>query len=248
MRGNHNWIRRGLEKKRSNFKFENWWLKVEGFTDLIQAWWNEFLVEGCPNYRLNVKLRMLKEKLKEWRNANFGKLVNKKNSLLEELAEIDELQGARDLTEDEMKDGLEGGPLSAPSCKLGRWESSASIRNFLGTRMITAMHWCGILNEEKRKGKEEKSEQDQGKEPVVVLQEYEEVFMEPKELPPFIWQFDHITLKERSAATSSKKALTSASVLTLTDFSLVFTMKTDAYDVDIGTVPMQKGQAIAYLS
>ncbi|KAH0714660.1 hypothetical protein KY284_007565 [Solanum tuberosum] len=57
---------------------------------------------------------------------------------------------------------------------------------------------CGILNEEKRKGKEEKSEQDQGKEPVVVLQDYEEVFMEPKELPPFIWQFDHITLKERS--------------------------------------------------
>lgn len=47
---------------------------------------------------------------------------------------------------------------------------------------------------------------------------------------------------DRSTATSS--TLTSASVLTLTDFFFVFTMKIDAYDVDIGTVPMQKGQAI----
>ncbi|KAG5575483.1 hypothetical protein H5410_055617, partial [Solanum commersonii] len=177
------------EKKRSNFKFENWWLKVEGFTDLIQAWWNEFLVEGCPNYRLNVKLRMLKEKLKEWRNANFGKLVNKKNSLLEELAEIDELQGARDLTEDEMKKSrvlwkernakcsgdksnniqkiiMNSVSLLYFRCKQDMMGDTELFVDFIGR--------CGILNEEKRKGKEEKSEQDQGKEPVVVLQEYEE--------------------------------------------------------------------------
>ncbi|KAK6803376.1 hypothetical protein RDI58_001160 [Solanum bulbocastanum] len=90
------------EKQRSNFKFENWWIKVEGFTELIQVWWNEFLVEGCPDYRLNIKLKMLKEKLNDWSKANFGMIANKKNSLLEELAEIDELQGTRDLTEDEM--------------------------------------------------------------------------------------------------------------------------------------------------
>jgi len=74
------------EQKRSNFKFENWWLKVEGFTNLIQSWWNEFLVEGCPDYILNIKLRMLKQKLKEWSKSNFGELTSKKNSLLEELA------------------------------------------------------------------------------------------------------------------------------------------------------------------
>jgi len=51
---------------------------VEGFTDLIQAWLNEFLVQGCPDYRLNVKLKMFKEKLTEWSKANFGKLVNKR--------------------------------------------------------------------------------------------------------------------------------------------------------------------------
>ncbi|WMV13355.1 hypothetical protein MTR67_006740 [Solanum verrucosum] len=90
------------EQKRSNFKFENWWLKVEGFTNLIQSWWNEFLVEGCPDYILNIKLRMLKQKLKEWSKSNFGELTSKKNSLLEELAEIDLIQETRELTEDEV--------------------------------------------------------------------------------------------------------------------------------------------------
>ncbi|KAG5624619.1 hypothetical protein H5410_009837 [Solanum commersonii] len=90
------------EQKRSNFKFENWWLKVEGFTNLIQSWWNEFLVEGCPDYRLNIKLRMLKQKLKEWSKSNFGELTSKKNSLLEELAEIDLIQETRELSEDEV--------------------------------------------------------------------------------------------------------------------------------------------------
>jgi len=44
------------EHKRSNFKFENWWLKVEGFKEMVHSWWNEFTVEGCPDYKLNVNL------------------------------------------------------------------------------------------------------------------------------------------------------------------------------------------------
>lgn len=75
---------------------------MEGFTELIQVWWKEFLLEGYPDYRLNVKLKMLKEKFKKWSKANFGKIVNKKKNLQEKLAEIDELKGTRDLTEDEM--------------------------------------------------------------------------------------------------------------------------------------------------
>ena len=75
---------------------------MEGFTELIQVWWKEFLLEGYPDYRLNVKLKMLKEKFKKWSKANFGKIVNKKKNLQEKLAEIDELKGTRDLTEDEI--------------------------------------------------------------------------------------------------------------------------------------------------
>ncbi|WMV58251.1 hypothetical protein MTR67_051636 [Solanum verrucosum] len=57
---------------------------------------------GCPDYILNIKLRMLKQKLKEWSKSNFGELTSKKNSLLEELAEIDLIQETRELTEDEV--------------------------------------------------------------------------------------------------------------------------------------------------
>lgn len=90
------------EHKRSNFKFENWWLKVEGFKELVHSWWNEFIAEGCPDYKLNVKLRMLKQKLKDWSKTTFGEMTNKKNSLLEELAGIDLTMESRDLTEEEM--------------------------------------------------------------------------------------------------------------------------------------------------
>lgn len=90
------------ENKRSNFKFENWWLKVEGFNELIHGWWNEIEVEGCPDYKLSFKLRVMKQKLKEWSKNTFGELINKKNNLLEELAEIDLAQESRDLSVDEM--------------------------------------------------------------------------------------------------------------------------------------------------
>ncbi|XP_059284325.1 uncharacterized protein LOC132037735 [Lycium ferocissimum] len=90
------------EQKKASFKFENWWLKVEGFNELIQNWWNEFLVEGCPDYIFCTKLKMLKQKLKDWSKTTSGELTNRKNSLLNELAEIDLRTDQRELSEDEM--------------------------------------------------------------------------------------------------------------------------------------------------
>lgn len=69
---------------------------------MIESWWNEFLEKSYPDYRLNIKLRMLKQKLKERSKSNFGELTSKKNSLLEELAETDLIQETRELTEDEV--------------------------------------------------------------------------------------------------------------------------------------------------
>ncbi|WMV12488.1 hypothetical protein MTR67_005873 [Solanum verrucosum] len=90
------------EQKSSYFKFENWCLNVEGINDMVQGWWNGFVVEGCPDYKFSIKLKMLKQKLKEWSKTTFGEFTNKRNNLLEELAEIDRTQDDRDLTEDEM--------------------------------------------------------------------------------------------------------------------------------------------------
>ncbi|WMV51646.1 hypothetical protein MTR67_045031 [Solanum verrucosum] len=88
--------------RKAYFKFENWWLNVEGFNDLVQNWWNGFVVEGCPDFKFSMKLKMLKHKLKEWSRVTFGELNNKKNILLSELAEMDLIQNDRVLTEDEM--------------------------------------------------------------------------------------------------------------------------------------------------
>lgn len=60
------------------------------------------VVVGRPDYKLSVKLRNLKQKLKVWSKATFGEQVSRKNSLLNELAELDLIQDNRSLTEDEM--------------------------------------------------------------------------------------------------------------------------------------------------
>lgn len=89
------------EHKISYFKFENWWLNVEGFNDMVQRW-NGFVVEGCPDYKFSITLKMLKQKLEVWSKTTLFEFSNKRNNLLEELAETDRTQDNRDLTEDEM--------------------------------------------------------------------------------------------------------------------------------------------------
>ncbi|WMV46576.1 hypothetical protein MTR67_039961 [Solanum verrucosum] len=75
-----NWI-----QKRSYFTLENWWLGVKGFKEQVQKWFSKFEVQGCLDFKLGKKLRLLNNKLKEWSRSNFGVLVNKKNSLLNDL-------------------------------------------------------------------------------------------------------------------------------------------------------------------
>ncbi|KAF3625972.1 ATP-dependent zinc metalloprotease FtsH [Capsicum annuum] len=89
------------EQRQSYFKFENWWLKVEGFNQLVHEWWNGFLVEGCPEYKLCTKLKMLKLKLKKWSRNAFSEMANRKNSLLEELSVWDKTWENRELSQDE---------------------------------------------------------------------------------------------------------------------------------------------------
>lgn len=73
---------------------------MEGFKELVQKWWSEFEVQGCPNCKLCSKLRLLKNKLKQRSRTNFGILANKKNNILTELADLDQIQEDRNLTEE----------------------------------------------------------------------------------------------------------------------------------------------------
>ena len=54
-----------VNKGRSAFKFENMWLKEEGFVERVRQWWNGYCFSGSPSFILARKLKALKEDLKK---------------------------------------------------------------------------------------------------------------------------------------------------------------------------------------
>ncbi|KAJ9704109.1 hypothetical protein PVL29_005411 [Vitis rotundifolia] len=101
----------GLRRGPSPFRFENMWLKVEGFKDLIRCWWQGMVVRGSPSYRLSVKLKELKQNLKVWNREVFGNLERNKAETLQQVEFWDSVEGERGLTEEELirkKEAKEG--------------------------------------------------------------------------------------------------------------------------------------------
>lgn len=89
------------EQKKSYFKFENWWLETEGFTDRVRNWWTSFIFEGRPDYILACKLKALKGRLKEWSQSNYGNVEIRKNLILHQISELDAIQQLRGLNEEQ---------------------------------------------------------------------------------------------------------------------------------------------------
>ncbi|RVW79961.1 hypothetical protein CK203_047500 [Vitis vinifera] len=60
------------------------WLKVEGFKDLIRSWWQGWWLEAA-SFKLNAKLKELKQKLKVWNREVFGRLECNKDAALQQV-------------------------------------------------------------------------------------------------------------------------------------------------------------------
>ncbi len=75
--------------KRS-FKFENMWLKTEGFVDRVKNWWSTYTFTGSPSFILASKLKALMEDLKCWNKYVFGDVNLKQLQLLADLSQFDE--------------------------------------------------------------------------------------------------------------------------------------------------------------
>ena len=69
---------RGMLRGKSAFKFENMWLKVEGFVDRVRQWWRGYHFVGPPSYVLDCKLKALKGDLKHWNKHVFGDVAFRK--------------------------------------------------------------------------------------------------------------------------------------------------------------------------
>lgn len=54
------------------FKFENMWLKVEGFVERVQQWWTRQCFVGSPRFVLAQKLKALKVDLKNGIGRSLG--------------------------------------------------------------------------------------------------------------------------------------------------------------------------------
>ena len=88
-----------VRRSRSAFKFENMWLKVEGFVNRVKHWWDGYSFTGSPSFILAQKLKALKADLKKWNREEFGDLAFRKKNLLTELMGLDareELVGLSD--------------------------------------------------------------------------------------------------------------------------------------------------------
>ena len=90
----------------SPFRFENMWLKVEGFKELIRDWWQSFEFRGTHSYVLMEKNKALKVKLKEWNKGVFGNVDEQKKSALKKVALWDDIESRRPLSNGERQERM----------------------------------------------------------------------------------------------------------------------------------------------
>ncbi|RVW53836.1 Trafficking protein particle complex II-specific subunit 120-like [Vitis vinifera] len=85
------------------FRFENMWLKEEGFKELLKGWWQGFNYSGSYSFILTEKLKALKIKLKEWNSEVFGKVGVNKGLALDKVSYWDNQEQFRALNEQELE-------------------------------------------------------------------------------------------------------------------------------------------------
>jgi len=72
-----------VSRGRRPFKFENMWLKEEGFVGLVKQWWDSYSFQGLSSFVLACKLKALKQDLKKWNDEVFGNIEQNKRKLTE---------------------------------------------------------------------------------------------------------------------------------------------------------------------
>ena len=65
------------------FRFENMWLKDEGFLERVSSWWESYYFQRSPSFALANKLKLLKLDLKRWNVEEFGNIGLRVQNLCE---------------------------------------------------------------------------------------------------------------------------------------------------------------------
>ena len=77
------------------FRFENMWLKDEGFLERVSSWWETYLFQGTPSFSLANKLKMLKLDLKRWNVEEFGNIGLRVQNLWKDFNELEVIDDDR---------------------------------------------------------------------------------------------------------------------------------------------------------
>lgn len=86
-----------MERGKSLFRFENMWLKVDGFVGRVKCWWDSYTFSGSPSFVLVQKLKALKSDIQQWNREDFGDINHKKDELMGSIQELDRVEDFRPL-------------------------------------------------------------------------------------------------------------------------------------------------------
>ena len=95
-----------FSRGRRPFRFENMWLRSDGFVNQVKEWWESYHFEGTPSFILARKLRALKLDLKKWNVEVFGNVQNRRRQAMSELNVLDVKAELRPLSSGESSENL----------------------------------------------------------------------------------------------------------------------------------------------
>ena len=71
-----------VKKGKTPFRFENMWLLLDGFKELVCTWWTGYSIARSISHYLAEKLKALKGDLRRWNKEVFGNVSAKKSDAL----------------------------------------------------------------------------------------------------------------------------------------------------------------------
>ncbi|GKV26314.1 hypothetical protein SLEP1_g35645 [Rubroshorea leprosula] len=84
------------------------WTSHPGFSQMIEKSWNSFYVKGFWGFKCKEKLKLLRQKLKQWNKEEFGNIDSQLEEAMKKVDFVDFKCENQDLTEDDMLKRKEG--------------------------------------------------------------------------------------------------------------------------------------------
>lgn len=85
------------KKSFKGFRFESYWLKIRGFSDVVRESWQAPVIHSDAMWRLNCKLSRLAKALRLWSRCRVGNIALLSAIAKQVILALDTAQDARDL-------------------------------------------------------------------------------------------------------------------------------------------------------